>query len=76
MAVSGAAEYGDLAGGTYSLGFEAATGELYMVQPDLKKHAYRYDDNYQAWLSTEDGHQLLEILMRHLTGRCNGYPKF
>eukprot|EP01052_Picozoa_sp_SAG31_P003587 SAG31_NODE_140_length_22731_cov_10.941410_11_plen_67_part_00 len=66
-----------MGGGEYKIGYERSVGELTMYSPaDTKTRSYKYDDNYEAWLSTEDGHQLLEILMRQLTGRCNGYPKF
>ena len=67
----------DAGGGEYKLGFDASSGVVTMFSPaDAKTRSYSYDENYKAWLSTEDGHQLLEILMRQLTGRCNGYPKF
>lgn len=37
---------------------------------------YELSTMYDAWMSVDDQHQLLELLMRHMTSRCNGYPAF
>ena len=60
------------------------------TRPDLLCHPFmilgcvvlcciaRYELNtmYDAWMHVDDEHQLLELLMRHMTSRCNGYPAF
>ena len=37
---------------------------------------YELNTMYDAWMHVDDEHQLLELLMRHMTSRCNGYPAF
>jgi hypothetical protein len=37
---------------------------------------YELNTRYDAWMHVDDEHQLLELLMRHITSRCNGYPAF
>lgn len=50
---------------------------LHLFSPlDMKRHTYQLDARYDGWLCVENGHQLLELLMRQLTGRFNGFPKF
>ena len=47
-----------------------------LLAHEMKRHTYELNTAYDAWMSTDDGHQLLELLMRQLTSRCNGYPLF
>eukprot|EP01047_Picozoa_sp_COSAG01_P048183 COSAG01_NODE_4671_length_4829_cov_27.390275_2_plen_248_part_00 len=43
---------------------------------DMTLHTYQLNAQYDGWLCVDNGHQLLELLMRQLTGRFNGFPKF
>ena len=64
-------------GGTYSLHYNASKEHLVLFSPfDQRVLSYELNPTYDAWTCVEDGHQLLELLMRHMTGRLNGYPAF
>ena len=45
-----------------------------LTNPSLEGfHQYLYDRDNEWWCSVQDGHNVVELLVRELTDTCQGY---
>ena len=61
--------------GTYEISVESAQQRLLLFSPVSGVFKYEWNGSKEAWVSENDQHFLVELLVRELLKYCQGVPK-
>lgn len=62
--------------GSFQVLIDDKKNQIQLFSPLSFTNIYIYNEQYQEWQSTIDGHNIIELIARELNDHCKGYPKF
>ena len=62
--------------GSFQVLIDDKKSQIQLFSPLSFTNIYIYNEAYQEWQSTIDGHNIIELIARELNDHCKGYPKF
>ncbi len=62
--------------GSFQVLIDEKKSQIMLFSPLSFTNTYVYNETTEQWLSTIDGHNIIEIISRELNDHCKGYPKF